>query len=113
MSIPKIVERKIVEMKKPDGSSQYIITLPKEYGANLKNKGVNSLLIIFNYGLGAFPKQPELTEKALLTFMQKHPELHKLFTEATKQKETSAMVKTTPQASKPQAPRARTQHLNW
>jgi len=84
MSIPKIEERKIVEMRKSDGSSQYIVTLPKEYAENLKGKGISSLFIIFNYGLGAFPKHPKLTEQALLTFMQEHPELMKLFGETTK-----------------------------
>jgi len=86
MSIPKIVEHKIVKMHKPDGSTQYIITLPKEYGENLERKGINSLFLVFNYGLGAFPKHEKLTEKALLTFMQKHPELTRLFSK-TKQKE--------------------------
>jgi hypothetical protein len=79
MSIPKIVEHKIVEMKKPDGSSQFIMTLPKEYGRNLKAKGVNSLFIIFDYGLGAFPKHKDLTERSLLIFMQQHSDLQKLF----------------------------------
>ena len=89
MSIPKIVEHKIVKMHKPDGSTQYILTLPKEYGENLENKGINSLFLVFNYGLGAFPKHKKLTEKALLTFMQKHPELTQLFSEtANKKKET-------------------------
>jgi len=87
MSVPKIVEHKIVEMRKPDGSRQYIITLPKEYAENLKRKGINSLFLIFNYGLGAFPKHPKLTEKALLTFLKKHPELAQLFAE-TKESET-------------------------
>ena len=87
MSVPKIVEHKIVEMRKPDGSRQYIITLPKEYAENLKRKGINSLFLIFNYGLGAFPKHPKLTEKALLTFLKKHPELAQLFAEA-KESET-------------------------
>jgi hypothetical protein len=87
MSIPKIVEHKIVEMHKPDGSTQYIITLPKQYAQTLKAKGVDSLFIIFNYGLGAFPKHNQLTEKALLTFLQKHPELQRLFSETAKQGE--------------------------
>jgi hypothetical protein len=85
MSIPKIVERKIVEMRKPDGSTQYIITLPKEYGETLKAEGIDSLFIVFNYGLGAFPKHAHLTEQALLTFLQKHPELQRLFSETKQQ----------------------------
>ncbi len=68
-------------MKKPDGSSQYIITLPKAYGENLRNKGIDSLLIIFNYGLGAFPKQDNVTEKGLLAFMKTHPDLQKFYAE--------------------------------
>lgn len=85
--IPKIVERKIIKSTKstqPGDYTQYTITLPKEYAQQLEKRGIDSLLIIFNYGLGAFPKQEGLTEDALLTFMQKHPELQKLFSEATK-----------------------------
>jgi len=85
MSVPKIVEHRIVEMRKPDGSTQYIITLPKEYAQQLKAKGIDSLFIVFNYGLGAFPKHERLTEPALLTFLQKHPELQKLFSETAQQ----------------------------
>jgi len=89
--IPKIVERKIQKSTKTMEAgdyTQYTITLPKEYGEQLEKKGIGSLLIAYNYGLGAFPKQGTLTEKALLTFMQKHPELQKLFSKLTKQEDT-------------------------
>ena len=82
--IPKITEHKITILKKPDGKKQYVITLPKEYAESLEREGVDSLFIVFNRGLGAFPKIPGFTEEALLTFMQKHQELQKLFTETTK-----------------------------
>lgn len=85
MAIPKIVEHRIVEMRKPDGTTQYIITLPKEYAQTLKAKGIDSLFLVFNYGLGAFPKHGKLTEQALLTFLQKHPELARLFGETSKE----------------------------
>ncbi len=79
MSIPKIVEHKIITMRKRDGSTQYTLTLPKEYAETLTKEGINTLYIVFNKGLGAFPKIPGFTEKALTTFMQEHPELQKLF----------------------------------
>jgi hypothetical protein len=44
-------------------------------------RGVDSLLVIFNYGLGAFPKSGIETEEALLTFLSMHRELAKLFAE--------------------------------
>ncbi len=81
MSIPKIVEHKIIKLRKPDGSTQYLLTLPKEYAASLAKEGVDSLFIVFNRGLGAFPKIPGFTEKALTTFMQEHSELRRLFSE--------------------------------
>ena len=31
MNIPKIVEHKIITLRKRDGSTQYTLTLPKEY----------------------------------------------------------------------------------
>jgi len=82
MSIPKIVEHKIITMRKRDGSTQYTLTLPKEYAEALRKEGIDSLYIVFDRGLGAFPKIPGFTEKALTIFMQEHTELQKLFTKA-------------------------------
>jgi len=84
MSIPKIVEHRIIKLRKPDGSTQYTLTLPKEYAEALRKEGVDSLFIVFNRGLGAFPKIPGFTEKALTTFMQEHSELQKLFVRTTR-----------------------------
>jgi len=78
--IPRIVRRKIVKMQKPGGLTQYIITIPKEYAETLEKEGVNSLYIVYNRGLGAFPEAHEFTEEALLTFLKKHREFSKLFT---------------------------------
>ena len=79
MSIPKIVEHKIITLRKRDWSTQYTLTLPKEYAEALKREGVDSLFIVFNRGLGAFPKIHGFTEKALTTFMQEHSALQELF----------------------------------
>jgi hypothetical protein len=83
MSIPKIVEHKIIKLRKRNGSTQYTLTLPKEYAEALRKEGVDSLFIVFNRGLGAFPKIPGFTEKALTTFMQEHAGLQKLFVGTT------------------------------
>ena len=83
MSIPKIVEHKIIQMRKRDGTIQYTLTLPKEFAESLTKEGIDSLYIVFDRGLGAFPKIPGFTEKALTTFMQEHSELQKLFTKTT------------------------------
>ena len=83
MSIPKIVEHKIIKLQKRDGSTQYTLTLPKEFAEALQKEGVDSLYIIYDRGLGAFPKIPGFTEKALTTFMQEHSELQKLFNKTT------------------------------
>lgn len=83
MSIPKIVEHKIIKLRKRNGSTQYTLTLPKEYAEALRKEGVDSLVIVFNRGLGAFPKIPGFTEKALITFMQEHSGLQKLFGRTT------------------------------
>jgi len=77
--IPKIYERKIIKLRKPNGSIQYFLTLPKEYAEALDNKGIDDLLVIFDYGIGVFPKG-NLTEKALLDFMMKHSDIRQLFT---------------------------------
>ena len=83
MSIPKIVEHKIITMRKRDGTTQYTLTLPKEFAEALTKEGIHSLYLIFDKGLGAFPKMPGFTEKALTTFMQEHQALQKLFTKTT------------------------------
>ncbi|MDI6813844.1 MAG: hypothetical protein QMD10_09935 [Desulfitobacteriaceae bacterium] len=89
MNIPKVVERKILVSTKPSGLKQYLITLPKEYAEQLEEDGVDTLFIAFNRGLGAFPKIHGFTEEALITFLSKHPELMRLFSEAkAKQAET-------------------------
>ena len=80
-SIPKIVERKILVSTKPGGLKQYLITLPKEYAKKLEEEGIDTLFIVFNKGLGAFPKIPGFTEEALMTFLSKHSELTLLFAE--------------------------------
>jgi len=82
--IPKIAEHKITVLKKPGGRKQYIMTLPKEYTQSLEKEGVDTLFIVFNKGLGAFPKIPGFTEDALLTFMKKHPKLAELFSATTR-----------------------------
>jgi hypothetical protein len=78
---PKIVERKILVSTKPSGLKQYVITLPKEYAERLETEGVDTLFIAFNRGLGVFPKIEGFTEEALMTFLSKHPELTRLFSE--------------------------------
>jgi hypothetical protein len=77
-------------MRKRDGSTQYTLTLPKEFAGSLIKDGIDSLYIVFDRGLGAFPKIPGFTEKALTTFMQEHSALEKLF---TKTSETDSITK--------------------
>jgi hypothetical protein len=85
MSIPKIVEHKIITLRKRDGSTQYTLTLPKEFAEALRKEGIDSLYLVFNRGLGAFPKIPGFTEEALTTFMQEHQALQKLFIKPTEE----------------------------
>lgn len=85
VTIPKIVERKIIVIKKSSGIKQYIMTIPKEYAMKLEKSGVKSLFIVFNEGLGVFPKIPGFTEKALLTFLHNHPDLSQLYADTEKE----------------------------
>lgn len=82
MDLPKIVERKIVVLRKPDGSKQYLITLPKEYGEGLEREGIGTLLIAYDSALGGFPRIHGFTEEALLSFLKSHRELRRLFARA-------------------------------
>ena len=38
MSIPKIVEHKIIKLQKRDGTTQYTLTLPKEFAESLTKR---------------------------------------------------------------------------
>jgi len=97
--IPKIVERKITKMQKPGGLVQYLITLPKDYAESLDKQGIDTLLIAYNRGLGAFPMVPGFTEEALLTFLKEHPELVKLFA-ATETGKAEDKIRLAEEASK-------------
>jgi hypothetical protein len=70
----KIQDRKIIELRKRNGSKQYVLTIPVEYARNLKLKGIDTLLVISDYGLGVFPKEDK-AEKALLQFFENQKEL--------------------------------------
>lgn len=73
------MEHSIIVMTKPDGLKQYIMTLPKEYAARLDSEGIHKLLIVYNDGLAAFPNIGEKSEKAILAFLNAHPDLMKAF----------------------------------
>jgi len=78
-SVPKIVEHQIIVLTKPSGSKQYLLTIPKKFANELEKKGVRSLIIVHNGGLGCFPASGPETEKAVLTFLNKHEDLQRLF----------------------------------
>ena len=80
----KIEKRKIIEIKRANGSNQYLMTIPKEYAVNLKNQGINTLLIVYDYGIGLFPKD-DLAEDSLLLLLSKHKDIRKIFAKPIKQ----------------------------
>jgi len=82
----QITERKIIKLKKPNGSTQYFFTIPKKYAENLIGRNIDTLLVIFNYGLGAFPKE-DLAEEALLTFLTKHRDMRAIFSQLARRAE--------------------------
>ena len=78
VSVPRIEVRKLTTLRRPDGFTQYLLTLPKEYGEALRTEGVKSFYIIYNQALAAFPSNTATIED-LLAFLKAHPELEKLF----------------------------------
>jgi hypothetical protein len=81
-SVPKVVEHQIIVLTKPSGSKQYLLTIPKKFANELEKKGVRSLIIVYNGGLGCFPASGPNTERAVLTFLSKHSDLMRLFSES-------------------------------
>ena len=84
--LPKIVERKIMKASKPSGLKQYLITLPKDYAQSIIDEGIHSLIIIYDYGLVAFPNHGKRTEIGLLEFLKAHPNLMQFFMKSNKRR---------------------------
>jgi hypothetical protein len=82
----KIDERKILKAKKPNGSIQYLLTIPKHYADSLMERGIDTLLVVFNYGIGIFPKE-DSAEEALLTFLNKHRDIKAIFSSSQNENE--------------------------
>lgn len=82
--IPIIVKRKIIQITKPKGLKQYLLTLPKDFAQNLVEKNILSLIVIFNYGLAVFPNEGKKSEICLLEFLSAHPKLKQFFLKPTK-----------------------------
>jgi len=83
LTIPKIVERKIMSHNLPNGGYQYTLTIPKEYADSLRESGIDSLIVSFNSGLCCFPKAHKDTEKAIMKFLKVHKAFAKLFATPT------------------------------
>lgn len=66
---PRIVERRIMQITKPGGLKQYLLTLPKNYAENLVSRNIQSLIVAFDFGLVAFPKENARSEAGLLEFL--------------------------------------------
>jgi len=63
--------RKIIKLKKPNGSTQYFLTLPKGFAESLIDKEKRDLLVISNDMLVAFPKGADIEQK-IMEFLAKH-----------------------------------------
>ncbi len=81
--VPRIVERKIIQLTKPNGLRQYLLTLPKDYARDLVDRNIRSLIVISDYGLAAFPNEGEDSEAGLLEFLKAHPKLKRFFVKKT------------------------------
>jgi hypothetical protein len=82
--LPRIVERKIIQITKPEGLKQYLLTLPKDYATSLVDRNIRSLIVVFDYGLAAFPSEGERSEEGLLEFLLAHPRLEQFFVKSVK-----------------------------
>jgi len=76
---PRIVQRKIIEVTKPGGLKQYLLTVPKEYAEDLADRSIRSLIVAFDFGLVAFPNQDERSEAGLLEFLAVHSKFRRFF----------------------------------
>jgi hypothetical protein len=77
--LPRIVERRIIQITKPEGVKQYLLTLPKDFASTLVDKNVRSLIVAFDYGLVAFPNEGKRSEAGLLEFLKAHSKLKRFF----------------------------------
>ena len=77
---PRIVERRIIEVTKPGGLKQYLLTVPIEYARDLAVRNIRSLIVAYDFGLVAFPNQDERSEAGLLEFLEVHSKFQRFFT---------------------------------
>ena len=78
-TVPKIKQYRVCIIKRKSGVSSGYLNLPQEFLRELQRRGVNSLVVLYDSILGAFPDTGRDTERALLAFFQKHAELRQLF----------------------------------
>ncbi len=79
-----MVERRIIQLTKPKGLQQYLLTLPKDYARELIDRKIRSLIIAYGYGLVAFPNEGERSEAGLLEFLKAHQKLKHFLLEPAK-----------------------------
>jgi hypothetical protein len=79
MKVPRIIQRSIIESKKPSGTTQYLMTIPIEFAKDLKKKGVDKLLVVYDGALAVFPDTGPEIETAILEFLTAYPELMERF----------------------------------
>jgi hypothetical protein len=79
ITVPRIKRYAICVIKRKSGVSSGYLNLPQEFLRELQRRRVKSLVVLYDSILGAFPDAGSGTERALLTFFQKHAELQKLF----------------------------------
>ena len=78
-NLPRIVQRKIIEITKPSGLKQYLMTLPKDYAKDLVSRDVRSLVVAFNFGFVAFPNGDDRSWDGLLEFLAAHHRFREFF----------------------------------
>jgi len=77
--LPRMVERRIIQIRKPGGLTQYLLTLPKDYASGLVEAKIRSLIVVFDYALAAFPNEGERSEAGLLEFLEAHQKFREFF----------------------------------
>jgi hypothetical protein len=87
--LPKVKRVKIQRLRRRHGT-QYVMTIPVEYGRTLDKLSVDSLILAFDRGLSGIPETDPDAEQFLLAFLTRHKELRRFFSLEKREKEKEA-----------------------
>lgn len=71
-------------IRRKSGVNSAYLNLPQEFLLELQRHNVNSLMVLYNSFLAAFPNTGENIKPALMMLLQKHSDIKRIFDDSDK-----------------------------